>query len=88
MNISILPCRKIITEKPSTERSLLKNSVLEGHNRETQCCKVITLRQKILVPLELQYLRLQAEFGKYFMLEAYFDVLSLYLVEKRSKIHP
>jgi len=34
--------------------------------------------------LQLQFLRLRANFGVYFMLEAYFDLQSLYLVEKNS----
>jgi len=34
------------------------------------------------VLLKYQFLRLRANFGVYFVLDAYFDVLSLYLVEK------
>jgi len=36
----------------------------------------------MLVLLELQFLRPWANFGAYFFMEAYFDMSSLYLVEK------
>ena len=38
------------------------------------CCKVTTFKQEILVLLEFPFLCPRDNFGKYFMLEAYFDI--------------
>jgi len=46
--------------------------------------KVITFGPTILVLLEFQFSRLRADFGVYFMLEAYSDKLTFYLAEKNA----
>jgi len=61
-----IPLRmKVIAEKTQCWKEL-RIQVLQGHN--------------FLVPLEFQFLRLRANFGVYFMLWAYIDMLSLYFV--------
>ena len=47
-------------------RSQLKNSVLLGHNWESQCCKFITFRLKILALLEFWSLPSRMNFPAFF----------------------
>jgi len=45
--ISTPPCRKVITEKPNAEKSLLTKPVLKSHNWQSQSWKAITKKWEI-----------------------------------------